>query len=211
LARCLSEIFSTSIPRLALRARDIHAFAIVALPLMACLVCPAVLRCKYMSGGRWHHLDLAFALNTTHGQTHVLGLYVTNNYEYCWSGWHGTWHYTANRYGSSILLWVHYRGEEQRLVAKRIFVVPCCPDAILRCGFMHDRNADVHVSFCIETVLFPERQLEDNEWFVVEEQPSVQRPLWRRILVGTEIVWQNEAGDVSYVPWNDADSGHILV
>jgi len=105
------------------------------------------------------------------------------------SGWHGSWQVMGNAFH----IWVHYRGDERHLVPKRIaLAVPHGsvggtgapqPTAFAFCGSMADRNADVHVSFSIQTCqTFLLKQLPWEEpsveklpeWLFVEE-PSVEK------------------------------------
>ena len=113
---------------------------------------------------------------STDGRTQVVALQIKKyDWEPQWSGWHGSWQFMGNAFH----IWIHYRGDERRLVAKRVLLaVPHGsvggagapqPTALAFCGSMGDRNADVHVSFSIQTFLFPEKQLEYNEWHFVEE------------------------------------------
>jgi len=147
---------------------------------MARLICPAVLCCHYRSGAMNHDLLLAFALSTD-GRTQVVALQIKNyGWEPQWSGWHGSWQFM----GSAFHIWINFRGDERRLVAKRVLLAVAHgsvggagspqPTAFAFCGFMADRHADVHVSFSIQTFLFLEKQLEYNEWFFVQE-PSVEK------------------------------------
>jgi len=143
---------------------------------MARLICPAVLCFHYKSGNINHDLMLAFALSTN-GRTQVVALQMYG-WEPQWSGWHGSWQFICNAFH----IWIHFAGDESRLVAKRVLLaVPHgsfgdagAPQPAF-CGFMWDRNADVHMSFSIKTFLFDAKQLEYDEWQLVEK-PLVKKP-----------------------------------
>jgi len=117
----------------------------------------------------------------------------------------------TNNHRSSFFIWFHFRGNDENLVSKRVFLVYQHPDEAFFCGYLYDRGADVYISFSMTTYLFRDKMLDANpEWLVLPAERVVGLPMWRRVLIGNEIVWQNDRGDLSYVPWLE-DDGLVVV
>ena len=119
------------------------------------LTCPAVLRGYYESGGYRRELLLAFALASC--GDHVVGLRMDGCNRPSWSGWRGRWRFCHGL----LYVFVHFAGDEQRLVSKQIELKKSVTTEIVMFGKMWDRRASVIVEFYMKTLVFTQMQLGD--------------------------------------------------
>ena len=112
---------------------------------MARISCPAVLVLRYCRGGQWHQLMLTIC----NGGEFAVGLRIGRS----WSGWHGAW---KKEEDGSIIVQVHYKGDDYKLVKIKLLPV----SSSLMVFWQRKENLFVEI-LGIRTKLISQRQLGD--------------------------------------------------